>query len=224
VLVTAACVKAVSDIYLDQSPAIGTSVLFALRRLPALIGLYVLQLLGLIVAFILLIIPGVYLYAAWSVQTPALMLEGLRPWRALGRSRRLVRHRWWPVAGVILLLNLLTALLGQALRTLLDGVDGFSSHPGLVAAVLAYVLGGIVASLLTQPIIASVTTVLYYDLRVRKEGFDLHVLADHLGLPAPDLGEDWAAGEPLGPEAVGQPGGPPYWPPPPGWRPYGPNP
>jgi hypothetical protein len=227
VLVTAACVKAVSDIYLDQPPAIGTSVLFALRRLPALLALYVLQFLGLIVGFILLIIPGIYLYAAWSVQTPALMLEGLRPWRALGRSRRLVKGRWWPVAGVILLVNLMTEIIAQALRTLFAAVDGFSSHPGLIAAVLAYILGGIAASLLTQPIIASVTTVLYYDLRVRKEGFDLQVLADHLGLPAPDPGQGagWAPGEwPLGPEAVGQPGGPPYWPPPPGWRPSGPGP
>jgi hypothetical protein len=228
VLVTAACVKAVSDTYLDQAPSIGTSLRFALRRLPALVALYIVQTLVLIIAFVALIIPGIWLYAAWSVPTPAMMLEGSGPWRSLRRSRQLVRRRWWPTAGLLLSLNILAQLVAQALRALLSGLDGFSSHPGLVPAVIATVLGGIVASVVTQPAIAAVTTVLYYDLRVRKEGFDLQLLADHLGLPAPEpvlVGEPLQPGEwPTGPESVGRPGGPPFWPPPPGWRPPGPSP
>jgi hypothetical protein len=227
VLVTAACVKAVSDIYLDRSPQVGASLRFALRRLPALLVIFVLQLVGLIIAFVALIIPGIWLYASWSVQTPALMLEGLGPWRALGRSRRLVRGRWWPVAGVVLLMHIAVGVLSAAIQALLSGLDGFSSHPGLVSAVITVVLGSIVAAVVTQPVVAAITTVLYYDLRVRKEGFDLQLLADNLGLPAPESGEtpDWQPGAwPIGPESVGQPGGPPFWPPPPGWHPPGPTP
>jgi hypothetical protein len=56
--------------------------------------------------------------------------------------------------------------------------------------------------------------VLYYDLRVRKEGYDLELLAEQLGIP-PSAMPAAAAG----PEAVGNVGGPPFWPPPPGWKP-----
>ena len=223
-LVTAACVRAVSDAYLDQTPSVASSLRFVVRRLPALIVMYILQVLGLLVGFILLIIPGIWLYAAWAVITPAMMIEGLGPVRSLGRSRRLVRGRWWPTAGVVLVSTILNGIVADAIRALLTGLDGFSSHPGLVAAVLATTLGGIIASIITQPFVAAVITVLYYDLRVRKEGYDLELLADQLGVPVTALPDgpagDWQPGDwPTGPESVGQPGGPPFWPPPPGWTP-----
>ena len=93
VLVTAACVKAVSDAYLEQPTSVAISLRFALHRLPALVALYILQLVGLFIGFILLVIPGIYLYAAWAVITPAMMIEGLGPLRALRRSRRHHRGR-----------------------------------------------------------------------------------------------------------------------------------
>jgi predicted cobalt transporter CbtA len=96
-------------------------------------------------------------------------------------------------------------------------------------------LSGVTATVITEPFRAATTTLLYYDLRVRREGYDLHVLADQLGLPSssmPAVEDDdeaaWAgvpgdgyrsSDYPIGPESVGRPGGPPYWPPPPGWTP-----
>ena len=106
---------------------------------------------------------------------------------------------------------------------------------------LVTTLSGVVTGVITQPFTATVTTILYYDLRVRREAYDLQVLADQLGLPRSDVGTD-----PNGPPARtgserGRPGrrwvdadastsrsalnrsvdpaGPPFWPPPPGWRP-----
>ena len=64
---TAASVKAVSDTYLGHPPAIGTSLRYALRRLLAVLGCEMLRVLGLIVAFIALIVPGIWLYGRWSV-------------------------------------------------------------------------------------------------------------------------------------------------------------
>jgi hypothetical protein len=220
-LCTAACVRAVSDAYADRSPSIAGSLSVAVRRLPMLLVMEIVRYVGLILACVALIIPGVWLYGAWAVCTPALLVEDLGPLKALGRSRRLVRRRWWPVAAVLLVSNILVVVVGSALQGLFGAVDGFSSHPAELLGVLAVVLGAIVTSMLVQPFTAAVTTVLYYDLRVRHEGYDLQVLADQLGLPAPAPGTErsWQAGEPLGPDSVGRPGGPPFWPPPPGWSP-----
>jgi hypothetical protein len=80
-------------------------------------------------------------------------------------------------------------------------------------------LANAVAEILTRPFYAAVTTVVYYDLRVRHEGFDVVLLAEQLGIRAPEFPAP--AGPLTGPESVGQPGGPPFWPPPPGWKPPG---
>ena len=50
------------------------------------------------------------------------------------------------------------------------------------AGLFAVVLGGLI-QLLIYPLFYCVLTVAYYDLRVRKEGFDLEVLASTL-MPA----------------------------------------
>jgi hypothetical protein len=219
-LVTAALVRAISDAYLDRPVSPAASLRFAARRLPVVLGAWILKALGLVLAYILLVIPGIYLYAAWSLLIPALVIERLGPVKALGRSRRLVKGRWWPVAGVLLLSWILTAIVSEAIRALLGAIDGFSGHPALLTGVLILTLSAAVASIITLPFQAAVITVLYYDLRVRHEGFDLELLADQLGLQPGTLGGDgWQPGETVGPDSVGQPGGPPFWPPPPGWAP-----
>ena len=74
-------------------------------------------------------------------------------------------------------------------------------------------------SLKATPLSAAVLTVLYFDLRVRKEGFDLELLARRLGVEPGTA----AAGADFIPQIVPPPvpsdDQPPFWPPPPGWRP-----
>lgn len=220
-LTLAACVKAISDAYLDQPPSIGTSLRFGLRRLPALIALEIVYFLGLILGFILLIIPGIWLYGAWSVRVPALLIERRGPFRALGRSRRLVKGRWWPTVGVLAVSAVMVMVLSGVIVGALTAVALTSSHPSVLFAVVINSLAAIVSALLLQPFSAAVTTVLYYDLRVRHEGYDLQLMAEQLGLPESALpgGEEEGFTGALGPELVGKAGGPPYWPPPPGWQP-----
>jgi len=234
-LVTAACTKAVSDAYLDQPIGAAKSLRFAFRRLPGLLWLELLMWLGLIVGFILLIVPGIWLYAAWSVAVPALLIERIGGFRALGRSRRLVKGRWWATAAVLVVATLMVTLISGAIEALLVGVASLPSQPSLLLAVFVSTLSGVIATIITEPFRAAAVTLLYYDLRVRREGYDLHVLADQLGLPSSSMPADgngeqavWGgmpgdgapSGDyPIGPESVGQPGGPPFWPPPPGWTP-----
>jgi hypothetical protein len=245
-LSTAVCVKAVSDIYLDQPLDPGASLRFAARRLGSLVWLEIFLTALLMLAFLALVIPGIWLYAAAGVATPALLVEGCRGGRALRRSLQLVRGRWWPVAGVLLVAGLMTALIASVIEgvlivgeSLLAGGSLTGSSGSVVLAVFAVSLAGAASSILTRPFMAAVVTVLYYDLRVRREGYDVELLAEQLGLepaalPAGALaGGGLAGGLPAGaragwegglggewgPDSVGQPGGPPFWPPPPGWSP-----
>ncbi len=212
VLTTAACVKAVSDLYLDHPTGVGISLRFALRRLPALLWLEILTGVLLALAFVAIVIPGIWLYAAWSVATPALLIEGRRGWGALLRSFRLVRGRWWPTAGVLIVSELMAVILGGAIQALLVGV--FLAGGSVVVVALTVSLAAGIGAILTRPFVSTMRTVLYYDLRVRKEGYDLELLAEQLGIPASAM-----PAVAVGPEAVGRPDGPPFWPPPPGWKP-----
>ena len=213
-LVTASCTKAVSDVYLDQPTGFRPALGFAARRLLSLLWLEIL--LGVLIAlgFIALIVPGVYLYVAWAVSTPVLLIEGLRGGKALKRSRQLVAGRWWPTAGLLFIVTLLVGIVSGIFQGVLLAIFLSTSDSVLVGVVLV-TLASAVSAVLLQPFQAAVRTLLYYDLRVRKEGYDVELLAEQLGIePAALPGPGY-----LGPESVGRPGGPPFWPPPPGWTP-----
>jgi hypothetical protein len=224
-LTTAACVRAVSDLYAGRDADMTSSLRFAARRILPLLTMEVLYFLGLSIAFVALIIPGIWLYVAWSVAAPALLIERTGPVRSLGRSRRLVKGRWRSTAAVLIVAAVMVALLSGAFEALLVAI-ALTSNPSALLAVVVVTLASGISTVVVEPFRAAVTTVLYYDLRIRHEGYDLELLAEQLGLPLPDPSdlpapapgtEHWTGA--WGPELVGQPGGPPYWPPPPWWTP-----
>ena len=117
-LASAACFRAVSGVYLGQRATVGESLRFAMTRLVPVIALSFLYVLGLIPAFIALIIPGIWLAVAWSVSFPALLSENVGPVAALGRSFRLVQGRWWPVFGALIVMYLLVSVISGILGVL----------------------------------------------------------------------------------------------------------
>jgi hypothetical protein len=107
-----------------------------------------------------------------------------------------VRGRWWPVFGVLVVGVILAGVITAGLAAVSAlVVSGESDSAGRI---VADGLAGLVASAITTPLTAAFTVVLYFDLRVRKEGFDLELLADHLA------GRAVASGDP----AREGPGGP----------------
>ena len=214
---TGACFKAVGGAYFDERPDWRESLRFARSRLGSLLWLSFLLPLLLVPATLACIAPGVYLYVAWAVATPVLLLEDVRGRRALKRSRGLVTGRWWPTLGLLVLTAILTGLVQAVFVGLAAGVVSVSDNE--VARAVADAVGQTASSALVTPLSAAVTTVLYFDLRVRKEGFDLELLAHRLGVEPGTA----AAGEisERAPPAVRSDDEPPFWPPPPGWRPGG---
>ena len=179
-LAAAACYRAVSGVYLGERSTVGASLSFAASRLIPVIALAFLYFLGLIPAFIALIIPGIWLSIAWTVSFPALLSEGIGPVAALGRSFRLVQGRWWPTFGAVLVMNLIVGVISAIITGVITAALVGSSASEATAAVLTTVANTL-SALVTLPLSAAVLTVIYFDLRVRKEGFDLQLLARGVG-------------------------------------------
>lgn len=182
-LATAACFKAVSDAYLAERPNWLESLRFAWKRVLAVLWVTLLAILLPGLALIAFIIPGIWLWVAWLVSGPAVLSEDVRGFKALGRSFRLVRGRWWPTFGTIALAYLLTSLVTAVVGALFVGVLLTDLDQNGFAVILITQIITAIATVLTTPLLAAVTVVIYYDLRVRKEGFDLTLLAERVGVP-----------------------------------------
>jgi uncharacterized membrane protein len=109
---------------------------------------------GVLIGFILIIVPGLILLTIWSVSAPVVVLERPGGLRALGRSRALVRGNGWRVFGVVLVFFLLIIVIGITLELL---ADALSTGAGIAVTVIVGVL--------TAPLSALAAAVLYFELR-----------------------------------------------------------
>ena len=116
----------------------------------------------------------------FSLFPVAIVTERLGPVAGLARSARLVRRRFWPFVGVLLvcglIYNVVSSIIALGLTlpgTLVSGTAGFV----LTAA------GAVISGVLITPILVNALVLLYFDLRVRTEGLDLQLAAAAIGAP-----------------------------------------
>jgi uncharacterized membrane protein len=83
------------------------SVLSYYDRIVPLAITVILSTLLIMIGFILLVIPGVYLSVAYLMALPLVVDKGLGPWQAMEASRKAVTRRWFAVFGLMLILGLL---------------------------------------------------------------------------------------------------------------------
>ena len=219
-LATAACLRAIAQAYLGEQTDWRGSLSYALRLAPSLLLLTLLYGLGVVLGLLLLIMPGVWLYVAWALATPALLVEGMRGRRALGRSFGLVKGRWWRTFGVLVVGFILATIVSTVVQAVfLVGIFLGEDNNALVLVLSA--IAGTVGLAISTPFQAALLTVVYFDLRVRKEGFDLELLAQEIGGTLQPGAPDAPGAGPttvLPPAEEVERSGAPYWPPPPGWK------
>jgi hypothetical protein len=218
-VVNIACFKAVCDAWLGHTPEVGRSLRFGLRRAPAALGCSIVWGIAILLAFLALIVPGIWLTVAWSLALPVLLFERVGPFKALRRSFDLVKGRWWATLLILTVCWVLVGLLGGVVQILPSIVAEVAAPENALANGIATVIGVTMSGVILYPYYAAVLTILYFDQRVRKEGFDLQLLADGLGVardPDAPLPAPFESGPQFTPE---QRAAAPYWPPPPGWTP-----
>jgi len=144
--------------------------------------------------------PVLIVFMRLMVTVPALALEKLSGWKAIQRSSQLVRYDpglgflYWgemrlsflllPLFIIELLILSLTALpkavqqFGEAAQ---HGSTGnlFAATPDAVtiaSQILMFLAGSLIL-----PLYSIATTLFYYDIRIRREGFDLEYMSSQLG-------------------------------------------
>ena len=205
-IATAAAYRFVSEAYLGFTIDWRESISYAFRKLHSLLWIVVLLGLGITVGFLFLIIPGIWLAFAWALAIPVLLSEDARGSKALGRSFKLVRHHWWKTFGTLFVAFLIVSLIQAGLGAVVGLVTADTSSQAFDAFLTSVLY--VVLYLISTPFTTAVLALIYFDLRVRKEGVDLSMAAEGIGAGA-------AAGGTQPPPLPGQPPAAPPPPPPP---------
>lgn len=201
---------AASGCYLQQEPTLWITVRPVVRRLPGLAFCFLLAglLLDLSLGFCLV---GWLIAASLLLFVPqAFLLENLGPAKALRRSSALVNGYGGRIFTCLLMLGMMLWVIGLGIKLPLAylfetafGV-GSQTNPFSGGGPMAYGQTQVVALLsagLTHlvlfPFLACVLTALYYDMRVRKEGYDMDLLAAGLGYPALGVLRDYLPAVPV---------------------------
>jgi hypothetical protein len=142
----------------------------------------------LVFGLVLLIVGFIFLYVRFLFISQSLVLERKGKLGSIGRSWQLVRGSWWRVFGISIVLGILVFVisavagaLGQAFALVMPLAFGTVVKTVVSSAVNIFVL----------PVQLGTLTLLYYDLRIRKEGFDLEQLAQSMGAAVPDDSGVW---------------------------------
>ncbi|HEY9480501.1 MAG TPA: glycerophosphoryl diester phosphodiesterase membrane domain-containing protein [Gemmatimonadaceae bacterium] len=176
-LAEAAVIVGVSDAYLEGRVDITRSLASTVSRLPTIIGAGFVRGLAVLVGFIAFIFPAFYVMLRTFAIIPVVVLEEKSAGDSLSRSWELAKGE----VGKIFLTLLLAWMIFFVLYFLLLMIVGMLASQNERAVSL--VVGLLMA--LVYPITGVVTTLLYYDIRVRREGFDLELLAREAAPVAP---------------------------------------
>ncbi len=208
-LLTAGSIHIISASYLGREPTLGEALsLGATRILPlflvavgkallifmiAVAGALVIGVLatlgkvgGTAVSVLLSLAGGgtltwfvIYVACGYGLTTPVIVLEELSSsFDAFGRSWDLTRNFKLKLLGLGIIAYLIANVVPSAF---VGGIGGYAalSNPALQPAV---VVVSALLPIVLAPILPCVFTLLYYDLRVRREGFDLQLLGQQLGI------------------------------------------
>lgn len=172
----AAVVALASDAYLGREVVPARALGRVLSRAPTIIAARILKGLLLLLAYICIFIPVFYAAARYFAVVPAAVLEEGTATASLHRSRDLSKDFKWRILGGLILAFVIYLIVASTLRA----VTGLFPAPPVVLGVLDGV-----AAVLVYPLVGIMVTLLYYDQRIRKEAFDLEVLAAQIGGAAP---------------------------------------
>jgi hypothetical protein len=127
-----------------------------------------------------------YMLASFFVALPALVLEpGVNPASALGRAWSLATGNRWRIVGVLVVFFVIVLVIMIGISVASSVVIGLAAGPNNAGSIaMGFIItAGIISILyiISFTMVYCLQTVIYYDLRVRKEGFDLELLEASMG-------------------------------------------
>jgi hypothetical protein len=143
--------------------------------------------LAMLAGFVLLIIPGIIVYLALSLIYPVIIAEDSGGAESLGRSWELTKGYRWKIFVAMLVSFAVSAAItyGIQIPMLVIASVSFTQGNAPVWFVILNALASVLGSVVPAPLLAIASCLIYYDARVRKEGFDLQRMLDQLPPPTP---------------------------------------
>lgn len=178
-LAAGAIVFVISESYLGREVGAGDALGFAVSKMGRLFVAGLAKYVIIIAAMFLLFFPAVIVACGYAVVTQIVVLEEISATGALGRSWELTKGHKWKALGLGVIIYILISIPGMATDVLALMLSDLEVLLTVVGQVIGFAL---------YPIIACAFTLFYYDLRVRKEAFDLEHLSRQLGLDAEPAG------------------------------------
>jgi hypothetical protein len=181
VLLAGMLTSVMGDAVLGRPTTIGETWRKVRPRFWALLGAAFLGTLVPVIGLVACIVPGVFLWAAWSFMTPAVVLERVGVFASIRRSWRLAVPDWWRVFGIRSLATIIASVIAGVIvfpaSLLAVGsvvASGRVADGGLGLVPLAIIsIGGAIGGIITAPFSSGVLALLYIDRRMRAEGLDV---------------------------------------------------
>lgn len=186
VLIEAALASVISQRYLGQRAGVRSAYRSMLACFWRLLGVAILA--GIITSFLFITIVGipfaVYFTVRWVLIVQAVVLDGTGVRGALSRSSSLIKGSWWKALGlgivVVLAQYWMSILPAGLLGAMIGGVGAMISADAYVLVAITSTAIGSIFDMLAMPLTLTATTLFYFQLRARKEGFDLQLLNERL--------------------------------------------
>lgn len=172
-LLSATIVRLASEDYLGRQYEPSVAVRDAVTRLPTVMFALLFKYLFIFFGFFFFIFPALWVLARYFAVTAGIILEGRGVVAAFGRSAQLSRGRKMHILGTSLLAFLIFFVIYLAV-TLVGSMTGSIVITTLLTSV---------ASIVAWPMFGITEMLLYYDARVRSEGFDIEMMEAGLGQP-----------------------------------------
>lgn len=194
VLAQLASFIAISELYLGRVITIQTAFRRGAKKYWSQIGLNIIVGLAMAPFFIfvaalarvvgylplVLILPIViFISTRWSISSPALVIEDLDAGKALNRSWDLTKKHFWRVFGTSFAASLMIILLTSLPSIIIVYFFSESSQISETTILIITSLFENLTAIITSPITTIVNVLIYYDLRIRKEGYDLELVASN---------------------------------------------
>jgi hypothetical protein len=182
-VIDGAMTVAASQGYLGQRVDVGGAFGRAFGQAGALVGVAIARGVLIFVGIVLFLVPGLYFLARYAVAPAAVVLERTGLFGSLGRSSTLTDGFKWHVLKTLILVWVIYFALSIALGAMAGGLLSGSglATAGTESYRMAMQIVSAIFTVLVYPLVSIVQTLLYYDLRIRKEAFDIELMASGLG-------------------------------------------
>jgi hypothetical protein len=175
----AALISALNSIAVGNPATLGDAVAVGTRLVPRTFAVAVLLGIGLTIGFMLLLIPGIYMWGAYQLAFIAVVVEDARVRESFSKSSDLVKGYWWrsvTITSIAVVMVLVLSVVAAQLGALTAGL--LSSSP-VTAVVVPGVIGAVI-NIFTYTLVPCFALALYHDLKLRHEGGDLAARVDAL--------------------------------------------